>query len=222
MAIGRVSQSGLPYGVFRRRRGRFGACAKHNNRTVHLGTYDTAEEANAAAVQFRAANPALCQERTVDEQFEAFTEVDPKTGCVIWTGGTDTGGYGTVITVPGGRGKGRRERAHRAAWIRAGLSFPDDKPFLLHSCDRPACVAIPHLRPGTHQENMRDMVQRARGHRSKTGLPFGVTRLPGGTYASQIRCGEAQMFLGCFATWQEACAIAFYHKNRFLYPELHG
>ena len=45
------SNKGLPFGAMERRNGRFQASVWIDNKTVHLGTYDTAEEASAAALK---------------------------------------------------------------------------------------------------------------------------------------------------------------------------
>lgn len=86
--------------------------------------------------------------------------------CWAWTGAIkksapakgagDNGGYGVVFV----RGRGM-VRAHRVAW--ALLRGPIDAGlYLLHSCDNRACVNPDHMRPGTHDENMAEMVARGR------------------------------------------------------------
>lgn len=85
--------------------------------------------------------------------------------CWLWTGAIkrsapakgagDNGGYGHF------RVGDRILRAHKVAWallrgaIGAGL-------YLLHSCDRRACVNPDHLRAGTHDENMAERSARHR------------------------------------------------------------
>lgn len=76
-------------------------------------------------------------------------------GCWEWKAGLTHDGYGRFKL------NGRTVRAHRVAvdWIGDGA---DDDASLLHSCDNPKCVNPSHLRPGTHAENMVDMVARGR------------------------------------------------------------
>ena len=77
-------------------------------------------------------------------------------GCVEWQGATDYR-YG-VATFPEGHGK-----VHRAALRRAVGDPPEGKPYALHSCDNTRCYNPAHLRWGSQQENMADMVKRGRG-----------------------------------------------------------
>ncbi len=97
---------------------------------------------------------------------------DPSLGrCHQWMGPTTVDGYGRL----GGRGL----YAHR--WIlEQKLGRPLRKgEEARHRCDNPTCVNPDHLEPGTHAENMGDMVERGRSrgwHGEKThcknGHPF--------------------------------------------------
>jgi hypothetical protein len=73
-------------------------------------------------------------------------------GCWLWTGSTDSGGYGHVSCA------GKIWKVHRVAWtithgpIAAGL-------FVCHNCpggDCPACCRPDHLWLGTQADNVRD------------------------------------------------------------------
>ncbi len=94
-----------------------------------------------------------------DEQFkERFFEKtipEPNSGCLLWTGATDTRGYGQMAV--------RRvtTSAHRIAWRLANGSI-DRHQHVLHRCDTPACVNVDHLFLGTHQDNMNDMAAKGR------------------------------------------------------------
>ena len=44
------------------------------------------------------------------------------------------------------------QEAHRIAWIIENkCEIPEDKPYILHSCNNPKCCNPNHLRAGTHR-----------------------------------------------------------------------
>ena len=65
--------------------------------------------------------------------------------------------------------------AHRASWIIHYGEIPEGL-FVLHNCDNPGCVNPDHLKLGTQLDNMRNRIQRKRGHlrgtHCKKGHPF--------------------------------------------------
>ena len=65
------------------------------------------------------------------------------------------GVHGYVQLPPNG------EYAHRKAWELVNGPIPEGVK-LRHMCDNRACVEVTHLTPGTHQDNMDDMVERGR------------------------------------------------------------
>lgn len=79
-----------------------------------------------------------------------------KTGCLEWCGRCDRKGYGEVWH------QGRPHRAHRLVWQFTKSETLEPTVLLLHSCDNPKCCRVNHLRPGTHQENMADRLERGR------------------------------------------------------------
>ena len=70
--------------------------------------------------------------------------------CWLWTGAKSGTGYGVF----------RGEKAHRFSARLAGMSIDD--ALVRHHCDTPLCVNPAHLQPGTHDDNMRDAVDRKR------------------------------------------------------------
>src|ERR1035437_9317920 len=85
------------------------------------------------------------------ERYEIVTE----TGCWIWTGHLRIDGYGMFVLDR------KPTRAHRASWELHVGPIPD-KALVIHRCDVPACVNPAHLRLGTNDENMADMVAKGR------------------------------------------------------------
>jgi len=78
-------------------------------------------------------------------------------GCWIWNGRLDEYGYGRVDDL-----RQVPVRVHRASYERAhGVTLSRDV-YLMHSCDKPACINPEHLSPGTQKENIRDMWSKGR------------------------------------------------------------
>lgn len=75
--------------------------------------------------------------------------------CWEWMAGCFEQGYGAF-------GFDRRtQKAHRISWLITTGSLPDGM-FVLHKCDNTKCVNPSHLRLGTNDDNMADMVSKRR------------------------------------------------------------
>jgi hypothetical protein len=91
-------------------------------------------------------------------------DIDPETGCWLWTGYRMPDGYGQIARPQ----NGGRERTHRYSWeihngpIPAGIH-------VLHRCDNPPCCNPAHLFLGTNVDNVADKVAKGRQSRLGTG-----------------------------------------------------
>jgi len=83
---------------------------------------------------------------------------DDADGCWIWTGPMGTVGYGQTKFRNPSRGP---EFAHRLAfitWVRPLVKGE----YVLHHCDKKACINPDHLWPGTQKDNIRDAIAKGR------------------------------------------------------------
>lgn len=86
-----------------------------------------------------------------------FVEMVPESGCWVWVGTVNHGGYGRCSpSLYGSR------YAHRAFYQMFVGPIPDGLE-VCHHCDVPACVNPDHLYAGTHKQNVADILRRS-GH----------------------------------------------------------
>lgn len=98
-------------------------------------------------------------QKTLKEKL--LSRINKTETCWLWTGHCDQNGYGRLLIGPN-----RKDMAHRLSYTLFIGPIPDGL-YLLHSCDNPTCVNPDHLRPGTHDNNMNDMVIRGRSLRGE-------------------------------------------------------
>jgi len=92
----------------------------------------------------------------VTERIERLSIPEPNSGCWIWLGALDRGGYARISL------KGKNRKASRVSYQQfVGELTPELD--ILHICDLPACVNPAHLRVGTAQDNIFDMWAKGRG-----------------------------------------------------------
>lgn len=99
----------------------------------------------------------------IEQRF--WAKVRKGDGCWLWTGSTNTRGYGQI-----GAGGSTRVplMAHRVSYELHFGPLPVGA-YVLHECDTPACVRPDHLRAGTQSENMNEC--KARGRLRPRGKP---------------------------------------------------
>lgn len=103
-------------------------------------------------------------------------------GCWLWIGAKDAGGYG-LFNLDG------TKRPHVILW--ESIHGPVPEGFeLLHSCDHPSCINNLHLSVGTHTQNVRNSWLRGRRRRGKTDICYGCHERPKGK--SNGYCLECQ------------------------------
>lgn len=79
-----------------------------------------------------------------------------RTGCLVWQGGVQSKGYGTI------RCNGKYEKTHRIAYLAAFGEIPDGM-HVLHKCDNRRCCEPSHLFLGTNADNIEDKMRKGRG-----------------------------------------------------------
>lgn len=106
-------------------------------------------------------NAAICRSNAAVSTLtldwvEARVEYELNTGCWLWTGPIDNGGYGRASIA------GIAYPAHRLSWNIANAQRMADGLFACHRCDTPTCVNPGHIFPGTPRENSLDCIRKGR------------------------------------------------------------
>lgn len=85
---------------------------------------------------------------TMNERFDAKWQLDPATGCHVWTAGFREGGYGWF------RDDRKSVAAHIFAWERKNGPTPSGLVLDHFACDNPPCCNPDHVRPETRGGNV--------------------------------------------------------------------
>lgn len=81
--------------------------------------------------------------------------------CIVWTGAKNQPSSRKIRYGKFNEG-GKQWQAHRWIYTQTIGKIPRHK-VLLHSCDKPLCVTLQHLTPGSHAQNTEDMLSKGRG-----------------------------------------------------------
>ena len=89
------------------------------------------------------------------DRFSSKYIIDSTSGCWLWKGNKNTGGYGQIYY------QGKCHPAHRLSYaLYKGDFQPENK--ILHRCDTPSCVNPEHLFLGSLSDNSLDSVFKGR------------------------------------------------------------
>ncbi len=97
-----------------------------------------------------------------NEEFDLRWQVEPNTGCWLWLGHIDCGGYGRFSS----------SRAHRVSYERFKGPIPDGYE-IDHLCKQRCCCNPDHLEAVTPRENNLRSESPAAKHARKTHCPRG-------------------------------------------------
>jgi hypothetical protein len=89
---------------------------------------------------------------TLEERFWRNVDKGDGTGCWLWTGATDSSGYGCIGA---GERNGKLLATHRLSWEIANGPIPKGL-CVLHKCDTRNCVSPKDLFLGTKYDNAID------------------------------------------------------------------
>lgn len=104
----------------------------------------------------------------LNERFKQKILIDRETGCHVWVGAKQSGGYGAFVIKTHNGKIIKKVIAHRYAWEIANGPI-HDWLCVLHKCDNPPCVNVDHLFLGTLGDNNKDRAAKGRSSRKAHG-----------------------------------------------------
>lgn len=125
--------------------------------------------------------------------------VDPD-GCMIWTGGKTTKGYGRFRVGSQTEGTRRQVSAHRVSYTALVGPIPPGMS-VDHVCANPSCVRPDHLRLASNAENVRYRQKNRNNTSGFRGVHFNKAC---GKWHAQICVDGRRTYLGLFPTAEDA------------------
>jgi len=109
---------------------------------------------------------------TVSSRFWSKTKRNEQTGCLEWTAGFSSNGYGSF------KWDGQNQSAHTFAWFLYTGDFAPHGMDVAHNCNNKSCVEWTHLYLATRAQNTRDayrdgLMHPNNGNSAKTHCPKG-------------------------------------------------
>lgn len=109
----------------------------------------------AARMRQARARQRVPYEKRLEARLLSYLEPDPNSGCWLYSRSVNHSGYGLIMAYK------KSQLAHRLAYrLWSGPLASEQR--LLHACDTPSCCNPQHLRIGTQQENIQDMLDKRR------------------------------------------------------------
>ena len=90
----------------------------------------------------------------VEQRIESYSAPDPNSGCFLWLGSVNGGGYARMSI------NSKLTLIHRYVLEEKLGRKLLPKEHALHSCDVPSCINPDHLHAGSHKQNMKEMWER--------------------------------------------------------------
>ncbi len=105
------------------------------------------------------------------EFWDNVATTDDAKDCWLWTRAATEKGYGVVYI------DGVRWKAHRFAYANTVGPIPEGLD-ILHNCDNPPCCNPRHLKPGTNEDNVRDMISKGRNSPPPNNAGWNKLKIP--------------------------------------------
>lgn len=158
------------------------------------------------------AGPQIKTREQLQEKIRSRVVIDPDSGCWLWQGFIDWGGYGHATVTNAIRKPGEKywDGAHRVSYRAFVGEIPDDRE-IDHLCRTRCCVNPAHLEVVTKRVNTLRGTSNAAKNAVKTHCVKGHEFTPENTYV-QRRKGKV-IGRGC-RKCANAATIAWYYKNK--------